>query len=127
MKKIATLLASTALLGAATFAYAQSGNSYADAWVAQLEAEGYANISVEIEQGEIEIEGTKNGEEREITLDEATGATLSDITEAEDEDTEAEDEDTDDENEPEDEDDDEDDDSDSTESEDEEGEDRDDD
>ena len=120
MKKIATLLASTALLGAATFAYAQSGNSYADAWVAQLEAEGYANISVEIEQGEIEIEGTKNGEEREITLDEATGATLSDVTEAEDEDT-------DDENEPEDEDDDEDDDSDSTESEDEEGEDRDDD
>ena len=80
------------MIGAGAFAYAQSGNSYADAWVAQLESEGYSDVSVEIENGEIEIEGLKDGEEREITLDEATGAVLSDMTEAEDQDDDTDDE-----------------------------------
>ena len=93
MKKLTLLLGSTALMGLGAFAYAQSSNSLADPWVSQLESEGYTDIEVETEDGEIEIEGVKHGQEREITLDEATGEVLSDELEAEDQDGEDEEDD----------------------------------
>lgn len=88
MKKLTLLLTTSALIAVGTYAYAQSstGASFADTWVTQLEAEGYTQIEVEVEDGEIEIEGVLNGMEREIRLDEATGTVLSDEIEAEDED-----------------------------------------
>jgi len=93
MKKLTFVAASTVLMGTAALAYAQSGNSDADTWVATLTAEGYSDIDIEIEDGQIEIEGLKDGVEREIVLDEATGTVLRDTTEIEDEEEDDKDED----------------------------------
>ena len=62
-----------------------------DDLVAQLEAEGYTEIEVEIEDGVIEIEGVLDGMEREIEIDAKTGEILSDVTEAEDDDDDEDD------------------------------------
>ncbi len=61
--------------------------------IAKLEAEGYQNIEVETEDGQIEIEGVLGDMEREITLDEVTGEVLSDETEPVDDDDDDEDDD----------------------------------
>ena len=65
--------------------------------VAQLEAEGYTEIEVEVDGDVTEIEGVLNGMEREIEINTVSGEILSDETEAVDsDDDEDEDDDEDD-------------------------------
>ena len=55
--------------------------------VAQLTADGYTQIEVEVEGEVTEIEAMLNGIEREIEINSATGEILSDKTETEDDDS----------------------------------------
>lgn len=83
MKTIATL---SALAIAATTAAVIAGTTdttTADAVVAEMEAAGYTNITVETSLlGRTEIEGEKDGEEREVVLSKA-GEILRDEVELE--------------------------------------------
>ena len=111
--KIATVSATcvAVILGTAAFA------GPVEDWVAQLEAEGYTDIEVEVEGDVTEIEGVLNGMEREIEINTVTGEILSDETEAEDdEDDDDEDDDDDKEGNESDDDDDEDEDDDKNDS-----------
>ena len=103
------------LVAVATPVFAQSS---LDEVTAQLEAEGFTQIEIELNDGEIEIEGYRAGQEREMVFDATTWELLSDEThadlEADDDDdsegSEDEDESHDDENESDDDDENEDDD-----------------
>ena len=88
MTKITFAASATAILMATT---ALAGP--VEDLVAQLEAEGYTNIEVEVDGAETEIEGVLNGMEREITVNSETGEILADETEAEDDDEDDNDED----------------------------------
>jgi hypothetical protein len=89
MKTITTLSA-LAITAAMLPAFA-AGTSTVDEVVAQMEADGYTNISVETSLlGRTEIEGEKDGEEREVVLSKA-GEILRDEVELESEDDEKED------------------------------------
>ena len=99
MTKITFAASATAILMATT---ALAGP--VEDLVAQLEAEGYTNIEVEVDGAETEIEGVLNGMEREITVNSETGEILADETEAEDDDEDDNDDDEDESDEDEDED-----------------------
>lgn len=82
MKKIAFITTSAVAVLAGSLALAGPVEDI----VAQLEAEGYSNIEVEVEDGETEIEGVLDGVKREVTLDTDTGEILEDKTEVDDDD-----------------------------------------
>lgn len=94
MKKIITSLSVLAI--AATTAAAIAGTTdttNADAVVAEMEAAGYTNITVETSLlGRTEIEGEKDGDEREVVLSKS-GEILRDEVELEDDDDSEETED----------------------------------
>jgi hypothetical protein len=82
MKTITTLSA-LAITAAMLPAFAAGTTTTADEVVAQMEADGYTNISVETSLlGRTEIEGEKDGEEREVVLSKA-GEILRDEVELE--------------------------------------------
>jgi len=105
MKRIT--LTGLTLAISAVGAFAQSS---VDEITAQLAAEGYSDISVEIKDGTIEVEGYRAGQERELVFDAATWEILSDEShadlEADDDDGDSDDADDADENEADDHDDD---------------------
>lgn len=78
MKKLTTFTALALSISAAT-ALAQSS---IDQITAQLQAEGFGNIEVEVKDGTIEIEGYRAGQEREMVFDAATWELLKDETHA---------------------------------------------
>ena len=67
------------LVAVATPVFAQSS---LDEVTAQLEAEGFTQIEIELNDGEIEIEGYRAGQEREMVFDATTWELLSDETHA---------------------------------------------
>jgi hypothetical protein len=89
--KIITTLSALAVTAAMIPAFAASTSTTADEVVAQMKADGYTNISVETSLlGRTEIEGEKDGEEREVVLNKA-GEILRDEVELESEDDEKDD------------------------------------
>ncbi len=85
MKKIITSLSVLAIAATTAAAFAgATGTTTADAVVAEMKAAGYTNISVETSLlGRTEIEGEKDGEEREVVLS-RSGEILRDEVELED-------------------------------------------
>ncbi len=86
MKKTTTALSALAIAVALTPALAASAPEVADQIVAQMKEQGYTNISVETSLlGRTEIEGEKDGEEREVVLSKS-GEILRDEVELEEDD-----------------------------------------
>ena len=73
---IAAAFAMTASMGLA--------QSVSDSVVADLQAQGYTNIEVKTRANSVKIEGVKDGQKIEITLDKSTGAIIKQETESAD-------------------------------------------
>jgi len=79
MKRIAILAAAFAIT--ASMGLAQS---VGDSVVADLQAQGYTNIEVKTRANSVKIEGVKDGQKIEITLDKSTGEVIKQETESAD-------------------------------------------
>ncbi|KAB7614327.1 hypothetical protein F9L33_06680 [Amylibacter sp. SFDW26] len=86
MRKTTTALSALAIAAALTPALAASAPEVTDQIVAQMKEQGYTNITVETSLlGRTEIEGEKDGEEREVVLNKS-GEILRDEVELESDD-----------------------------------------